>query len=290
MLWSSGREGLADPLTVGELSSVHPVWAQLADGCAGWDARGDFLACSAGVELPAPVCVCGMCDSSLDVAWEFIRQGLLPEWGAVLAVSQRSGRGQLRREWISPPGNLYAAWHWPEQPPDFAPLVSLVAGAVVAETLTVLGLDVQIKWPNDLLLKDGRKVGGILVEERFGKTLVGVGLNLFSAPQDKDIRELWSPKAGSMSPVGDKINVISLWSGLVNCARYCYEAFASGVNPRQYLDELEPRIAWLGRNVRVWSSGGEYLAVPVGLAADGGLVLRRGSDTHILYSGSIALE
>ncbi|BBD07822.1 biotin--[acetyl-CoA-carboxylase] ligase [Desulfovibrio ferrophilus] len=290
MLWSAGREGLADSITVNELKSVHPAWARVVADCTAWVEQGDFTVCSTTAETPAPVCICGPCGSSLDVAWALVEQGALSEWGAVLAVSQRSGRGQLRRDWISPAGNLYAAWLWPELPQAFAPLVSLVAGGVVAETLKELGMAVHIKWPNDLLLENGRKVGGILVEERFGKTLVGIGLNLDSSPQDSEIRESWSPRAGIMSPLGDEKNVISLWCGLVKSARCWYEAHASSENPQNFLDWLESRIAWLGLNVRVRSSQGEFVAVPVGLAADGGLVLRRGNQTEILYSGSIALE
>jgi len=289
MLWAAGRDGLAEPLAPDALAAAHPLWGRSLQDCTDWQRQGEFWSCSGVVALPAPVLVCGDCGSSLDVAWDFISRDALPEWGAVLALSQQSGRGQLRRPWASPPGNLYAAWRWPALPEGFAPLVSLAAGAVAAKALEEAGCPVLLKWPNDLLLADGRKVGGILVEERGGKTLVGLGLNLVSAPNDAEIRELWSPRAGVLSPLSDQKNHFSLWSGLVNCALSWYEALASSGNPRNFLDALEPRLAWIGRTVRVWGTGDEYTAVPLGLADDGGLILRRGNDTQTLHSGSIAL-
>lgn len=285
---ADGVEGLADPLDPQGLAAAHPAWERALADCARWERARAFWTCT-GEIVPAFTCVCGQCSSSLDVAWHLVRQGVLPEWGAVLAVSQRSGRGQLRRPWSSPPGNLYAAWRWPALPEGFAPLASLAAGYVAALGLEMLGQEVRIKWPNDLLTPEGRKVGGILVEERDGVTLVGLGLNLVSAPPDAEIRERFSPRAGVLSPLGDEKSAICAWHALVDSARYWYEAFASSGNPRHFLDHLEPRIAWLGHTVRVWGAGDDFTAVPVGLAEDGGLILRQGSEHQILYSGSIAL-
>ncbi len=58
---------------------------------------------------------------------------------------------------------------------------------MVADELAARGAAVRIKWPNDLLV-DGRKVGGILVEERGGVVVAGLGLNLGGAPRDHALR------------------------------------------------------------------------------------------------------
>ena len=57
-------------------------------------------------------------------------------------------------------------------------LLSLLVGVAAAEAC---GDQVRLKWPNDLLL-DGRKVGGILVEAKPDRAIVGVGINLSWAP------------------------------------------------------------------------------------------------------------
>lgn len=285
-LWA--RPGPAAPLTPESLAASHPLWAAEAARRAPWTPDGPLWAASGTAGLSAPVIVCGECGSSLDAARDLAGQDFVPEWGAVLAVSQTSGRGQLRRPWVSPPGNLYAAWRWPSLSRVWDPLAPLAAGLLAAETLDGLGMDVRIKWPNDLLDATGRKVGGILVEERGGVVFVGMGLNLFHAPPDAEIREQWSPRAACLSPFGDAFSVISLWAGLVDRARNWYASEACSDDPRAFLARLTRRVAWLGRRVRVLGGEGEYLAVPVGLAEDGGLVLDRSGRRSILYSGSIS--
>ncbi|NCB27933.1 MAG: hypothetical protein EOM62_21150, partial [Bacteroidia bacterium] len=56
------------------------------------------------------VYLCGPCSSALDVATHLAGQGSLDPWDSVLATRQWAGRGQMRRTWISQPGNLFAAW------------------------------------------------------------------------------------------------------------------------------------------------------------------------------------
>ena len=109
------------------------------------------------------------------------RRGLLAPWQSVLVSSQRQGRGQLRRNWVSPAGNIYAALRLPMQEPFASSAASTVTGAMLAAALGKLGFEVRLKWPNDLAVLDGdtpAKVAGILLEERAGVLLAGIGINV----------------------------------------------------------------------------------------------------------------
>src|SRR5205807_8515814 len=94
------------------------------------------------------------------------------------------------RTWTSEPGAslLFSVVLRPDAAPDRTGLLTLAAGAAMAEACRAeAGVDVRCKWPNDLLL-DERKAGGILAESRVvdGRirfVVVGVGLNL-RAPGD----------------------------------------------------------------------------------------------------------
>lgn len=103
--------------------------------------------------------------------------------GAVVtARAQTAGRGRRGRSWVSPPGNLYVSV-----------IVELVDGrdpgqlAFVAALAAVDALgphgDVRLKWPNDVLL-GGRKLAGILIEVENRLAVIGLGVNLVSAPGD----------------------------------------------------------------------------------------------------------
>jgi BirA family transcriptional regulator, biotin operon repressor / biotin---[acetyl-CoA-carboxylase] ligase len=93
----------------------------------------------------------------------------------VVADHQTAGRGRLERQWEAPPGTALLVSFVLE--PN--PLLSLAAGVAAAEAC---GPAVRLKWPNDLL-RDGRKLGGILVENTAGKAICGIGINLTWAPE-----------------------------------------------------------------------------------------------------------
>ena len=103
----------------------------------------------------------------------------LPEGAIVVAEHQTAGRGRRGRSWEAPAGTALlfsillrppATRHTPE--------LSLVAGIAVADALErTLGLSVQIKWPNDVMLRR-RKVAGCLAEARDGAVVLGIGVNV----------------------------------------------------------------------------------------------------------------
>ncbi|MEX0587735.1 MAG: biotin--[acetyl-CoA-carboxylase] ligase [Cyanobium sp.] len=101
---------------------------------------------------------------------------------AVQARRQRFGHGQQGRPWLSPAGGLWlsAAFPWAEALPGSAAL-GLAVAVGLAQQLEALGLPVQLKWPNDLLVRE-RKLAGLLPRLRLrGKQIrwaqVGVGIN-----------------------------------------------------------------------------------------------------------------
>lgn len=104
---------------------------------------------------------------------------------ACLAEYQAAGRGRRGRRWLAAPGGgicLSVGGRLPAAPSDYAALPTAVgvACAVALEREGVAGI--RLKWPNDLLLGDG-KLGGILIELR-GESqgpatlAVGIGINM----------------------------------------------------------------------------------------------------------------
>lgn len=303
-LWRDGAPGLAEPLPLEALAAAHPLWAADVARLAPWRevALGADCGPAAGTWLTAggdagqcaqPVLVAGLCASSLDVAWAFAAAGLLAPFSSVLALSQTRGRGQLRRDWVSPPGNGYAALVWPGDCPALAPAAPVVVGACLAEALYARGFAAKVKWPNDLLI-DNRKVGGILVEERGGLLVAGIGINLASAPDPAALRREHAAPAASLGAFGEVPGAVTLWADLVKSGQTCYFQCVAVSGSRALTRFLEDRLAWLGREVLVREAKShEFRARIVGLAADGGLRLRRdeagpGQDLT-LHSGSISL-
>ncbi|MBL0925045.1 MAG: biotin--[acetyl-CoA-carboxylase] ligase [Sphingomonadaceae bacterium] len=112
-----------------------------------------------------------------------------PEGLWLRAETQDAGRGRLGRTWESPKGNLFASTIVrvrPSDPP--ASTLAFVAALAVYDTIRQVAPDiaVQIKWPNDLLSRDGAKLCGMLLERADDAVVVGIGLNLTSHPQGLD--------------------------------------------------------------------------------------------------------
>lgn len=107
-----------------------------------------------------------------------------PDGTAVLALSQRAGRGRRGRTWFSPPDSgVYLSVVVHIGTDVTLPLVTLAAGVAAASAvLTASGLQLELKWPNDLVVgQPWRKLGGLLCESVGGppvKTVVvGIGIN-----------------------------------------------------------------------------------------------------------------
>jgi BirA family transcriptional regulator, biotin operon repressor / biotin---[acetyl-CoA-carboxylase] ligase len=115
-----------------------------------------------------------------------------PEGTLVCAEQQTTGRGRKKRIWYSPAGmGLYFTIILrPKAPLEFLPLLTHVSSIALVETLKELAtrniipspLDIDLKWPNDVLLS-GKKCAGILLESMLsdaGKpaAVVGLGINV----------------------------------------------------------------------------------------------------------------
>lgn len=108
--------------------------------------------------------------------------------GATLlwALRQTAGRGRAGRSWHSPDdAALTFSLAWPfALPPQRLAGLPLAVGVAVAETLAASGIDVRLKWPNDIL-RNGDKLAGILIETAADKqrrgtiwAVIGIGINL----------------------------------------------------------------------------------------------------------------
>ena len=108
-----------------------------------------------------------------------------PHGSVYLSDEQLAGRGRGDHGWVSAAGEgLYVSVLLRLQiPAARLPFLPLAAGLAAADAIrAVSGLDVDLRWPNDLLIGP-RKTGGILVEantesKRLPHAVVGIGINV----------------------------------------------------------------------------------------------------------------
>ncbi len=207
----------------------------------------------------------------------------------VIAAEQTAGRGQWGRQWLSGRDGLYLSLAIaPKLDINSGYQLTLATAWGIAEQLRKYGVDVEIKWLNDLVL-EGRKLGGILTETkvRAGKitqAVIGVGIN-------------WK---NPVPPTG--INLYG-WSDRGNATKIsCLEKLAAVVllgidSGIQCLEEEGVNIL-LSRYIKLLSNMGDrvyinddFSGTVVGVTATGNLHLRRSDpDTLSVTPASIYLQ
>jgi len=187
-------ETLADRLGVSRAAVSKEAKRLLAEGFPVEVGRRGYRI-SPGTPLPhlfqpegrlgKPYRYLGRVGSTQDILRAWAEAGA-PEGALVLAEVQERGRGRRGRPWESRPGEslTFSLLLRPALPLSALSLLPLLAGLALFEAVGLGGL----KWPNDLLAPDGRKLAGVLLEakvegEEVAYALLGVGVNVAWAPE-----------------------------------------------------------------------------------------------------------
>ena len=201
----------------------------------------------------------------------------------VVADYQTAGRGRFDRRWEAPPGaSLLFSVLLKPGPPESASAANRLHLAVAAVSLAVAeaaevvaGVRLSLKWPNDLLGPDGRKVAGVLAEVVAGAPrtpsagdtsalVVGVGLNVSWAPEEATSLEALASRALDRDDLlASALQALErLWGNWEGVGRLYRE-----------------RLATLGQQVVVRLAGGRggdvaLRGTAIGVGEDGRLLLK----------------
>ena len=244
-------------------------------------------------EGEVPVWWVESCTSTFDLGWELVQAGRLPVWGAVLARTQQAGRGQTRRLWLSPPGNLYVSFILPAAVADLGDMASLATGWLVQQALVLRKVPMRLKWPNDLVLETAEgvgKAGGILLEERKGALMAGLGLNLCEAPPTDALRADHACAAVALRQY-NLASPCELWPGLLTDIYSIFAEQIAGRSLSSISALVEKTLIWQGMMVQAGEAGSECKGILSGLDDQGRLRLRA-EDGSVLTvdSGSLRRE
>ncbi|CAM4217498.1 biotin--[acetyl-CoA-carboxylase] ligase [Paenibacillus tarimensis] len=216
-------------------------------------------------------------DSTQNIAHKLAEEGA-PEGTIVLAERQLSGRGRLGRTWLSPKGR--GVWMSmilrPTIPLPYTPQLTLLTAVALCRALRRLtGLEIGIKWPNDLLI-DGRKISGILLEssaeeERLKHVIVGVGIsvNLDKQHYTEDMLDRVISLKMAAGRSFDRSEIIAGFLAEYEAVYALYEQ--EGFAPIRSL--WEALSVSLHKPCKLTTPQGIMEGVPVGLADSGALLL-----------------
>ena len=209
----------------------------------------------------------------------------------VIAEEQTAGRGRRGRTWIASPGDsLTFSLLWRFAPGTAPAGLSLAVGVAVARALKKVGAgETALKWPNDIL-KDGRKLGGILVELLPGAphaAVIGIGINLrFPAAMPDDVRAASAAiDAAGIAADQNELLAALLAELLITLETFATAGFAA-VRP-----EWMMRHAFQDARVRLSTDFGPATeGICRGVDTDGALLLEVDGRITRILSGEVSLR
>jgi BirA family transcriptional regulator, biotin operon repressor / biotin---[acetyl-CoA-carboxylase] ligase len=259
---------LVEPLNQGAIESLNSPLAQVVE-------------------------VHGALDSTQERARVLASAGT-PNGSLVVAEVQTGGRGRLGRHWGSPKGGLWMSLVLrPRFAASLASRITQTAAVGVAKALWEVGVEVRIKWPNDLLA-GGKKICGILAESSAGNAsetvderrldyaILGVGMNANLDPAELGVqnREVTTIRA----ELGRDVALLELLRALLSSL----DAELGRIKDfGAVLEDWRNLNCTLGEKVRVLRFGKTVEGRAVDLSPEGALLLSTRQGTVELFEGEI---
>ena len=230
-------------------------------------------------------------DSTNEWAKQLSRQGA-PHGTLAAAEFQSAGKGRLGRIWKAPEGSsvMMSLLLRPSFEPQYASMLTLVMGLSAARAIGDSGIDVSIKWPNDIVAS-GRKLCGILTEMglengKIREVVVGVGINV----NTESFPEELSDKATSMYiETGVMQDREEVAAKTLNEFERLYNIFIKeGFAP--LLDEYRKDCVTLNKKVRLIYDHETVTGTAVDVTEDGALVVDTDSGRISVTSGEVSVR
>jgi BirA family biotin operon repressor/biotin-[acetyl-CoA-carboxylase] ligase len=212
-----------------------------------------------------------------------------PEGTVLVAEHQVSGRGRLDRVWSSPPraGLTVSFLLRPDVPAARRGWLPLLTGVALAESVAeVSGVLPSLKWPNDLLAGDGRKLAGILAESSGTAVVVGTGLNVSTTAA-----ELPDTGTSLARVTGGTVDRATVLLAFLRAVERRYRRWAEALGDPVSSGLAQDYLAWsstVGSTVAVDLPDGSVLdGVAEAVDWDGRLVVATAGGTVELASGDV---
>lgn len=214
----------------------------------------------------------------------------------IVAEEQLEGRGRLGRTWVSPKkkGVYFSIILKPNVAPTKVAKLTLIGAAAVNLALDEIGIDSQIKWPNDIVI-NGKKVCGILTEmsselNMINYVVIGIGINVNL--EEGDIPEDIKHKATSLKiELKNKVSRKKLLAEILNRFEELYVLFKDDGEISNAIDICRNKSAVIGKEVLVMDGNDEKAGKAIDINEEGELiVVFKDGKAESIFSGEISIR
>ena len=216
----------------------------------------------------------------------------------IIAEKQTAGRGRLDRKWTSPKGGIsFSIIIHPKFDVSSSTLVPILSAVALSKSIkSVLGIETEVKWPNDITT-NGKKVAGILVDASFQANsidylILGVGINFDIDARKLEKRLSKTPNfygINSLRGKNDKTPPKLLLKEFLSQLEKNLLQLDDG-KKSQIVKEWTKKAAGIGKKIIINTSDGKVAGISQGIDNEGALKLKTRKGIKKIFAGDVVLS
>ena len=216
----------------------------------------------------------------------------------IIAEKQTSGRGRLDRKWTSPKGGIwFSLIIHPKFDVSSSTLIPILSAVALSKSIkSVLGIETEVKWPNDITM-NGKKVAGVLVDASFQTNsidylILGIGINFDIDAKKLEKRLTKTPNFYGIDSLRGKENKTPpktlLKEFLLQFEKNLLQLDKG--EKSKIIKEWTKRAAGIGKKITINTSNGKISGISQGIDNDGALKIKTKNETKKIYVGDVVLS
>ena len=216
----------------------------------------------------------------------------------IIAEKQTSGRGRLDRKWTSPKGGIwFSLIIHPKFDVSSSTLIPILSAVALSKSIkTVLDIETEVKWPNDITM-NGKKVAGVLVDASFQTNnidylILGIGINFDIDTKKLEKRLTKTPNFYGIDSLRGKEDKTPpkklLKEFLLQFEKNLFQLDKG--EKSKIIKEWTKRAAGIGKKITINTSNGKISGISQGIDNDGALKIKTRNEIKKIYVGDVVLS
>ena len=215
-----------------------------------------------------------------------------------IAEKQTSGRGRLDRKWTSPKGGIwFSLIIHPKFDVSSSTLIPILSAVALSKSIkSVLDIETEVKWPNDITM-NGKKVAGVLVDASFQTNsidylILGIGINFDIDTKKLEKRLTKTPNFYGIDSLREKEDKTPpkklLKEFLLQFEKNLFQLDKG--EKSKIIKEWTKRAAGIGKKITINTSNGKISGISQGIDNDGALKIKTRNEIKKIYVGDVVLS
>jgi len=216
----------------------------------------------------------------------------------IIAEKQTAGRGRLDRKWTSPKGGIwFSLIIHPKFDVSSSTLIPILSAVALSKSIkSVLDIETEVKWPNDITM-NGKKVAGVLVDASFQTNsidylILGIGINFDIDTKKLEKRLSKTPNFYGIDSLRGKENKTPpktlLKEFLLQFEKNLFQLDKG--EKSKIIKEWTKRAAGIGGKITINTSNGRISGISQGIDNDGALKVKTRNEIKKIYVGDVVLS